>query len=573
MSPHARSGVGIFTRHPVWNKELLYIGGFLARAVYELEMQDIGAQWDTSVASNPDEPLGSGLRKRFYDRAGYNLQFFTFRDSTPSAVVSSEMRSVFFDRVAQDQPFPVISSAGIRSALDVRLPDTKFSPFMKNLPTFPEELRDSSRLMVAALREKGMLGDITFEDVLGELRERPLSEEELIACLKWWISAPPISQTGDSVPRRQLLDAARLVVELSDGEEQIIPLEEIQTFLGSRAIIVPKDGPLPSHLLPLSISRKFTSRQLRISLQWRELTISDWVRHVVDPKVLTCTWGNEFNITKSPFWAERVLQVLSRSWRTLSVYEKNEIGILLRGLTCVPTTAGMMNPGQSYFPSAGAFRKVPIVRFPSGNRIRGNMEKVLDSLGVQKYTDLGAAHLPQGFTFQERFPMPQLCVPNISIPQLHLPVPQLRVSMPKLQLSIPQLRIPIPQLNIPIPHLRGSTAQQTYLAPFDPYLFEDEELTMPELVRLFASVPLAQRPIGESAFNRIHVFHAEGPEWESEDGTPRKFMASELYEPLDVLRDLGLPVIDWRGKEGRCSWRSFSKEGMFNIPYRSWVLT
>ena len=576
VSPHARSPDGIFTRHQVWNKELLYIGGFLARAVYELEMQDVGAQWDASVALVPDEPLDSGLRKRFYDRAGYNLQFFTFRDSTPSAIVSSEMRSVFFDRVAQDQPFPVISTAGIRSALDVRLPDPTFSKFMKLLPTFPEELRDSSGSMVAALRGKGMLGDITFEDVLGELRERPLSEEEMIACLKWWISAPEISLLETSVSRRQLLDTARLVIESSDGGEQVIPLGGIQTFLGPRSVIVPRDGPLPSHLLPFSISRKFTSLQLRTSFQWRELTILEWVRHIVDPTARRWTWENEFNIAESPYWAERVLQVLSRCWRTLSITEQRDIGRLLNGLTCIPTTDGMMKPSQTYLPKVGYFNDVPIVRFPSGIRIWRNMEKLLVSLGVRKQIDVDP---PQGSGFSmPQLSMPQLNVPNITIPRLDLPVPQLNVCMPKLHVSVPQLHLSVPRLRIPIPQLhipqlRGPTAPKPYLPPFNPYSFEDEDLTMPDLVRLFASVPLAQRPRGERAFNLIYVFRAERSEWENRDGTSRRFRACELYEPLDVFRDLGLPVIDWRGKEGRCRWRSFSKEGMPNIPYRSWVLT
>ena len=580
MSPRARFVDGMFTQHLVWNKELLYIGGFLARATYELEMQDIGTQWDISVASNPDEPLDSGLRKRLYDRAGYNLRFFTFRASTPSAIVSSEMRSVFFDRVAQGQPFPVISSAGIRSALDVRLPDSTFSAFLKNLPTFPEELCNSSRVMVATLREKGMLGDITFEDVLEELRGRPLSEEEIIACLKWWINTPQQGPARTNGSRRQLLDAARLVIESLDGEEQVIPLGGIQTFLGPRTIIVPKDGPLPSHLLPLSISRKFTSLQLRTSLQWRELTILEWVRHVVDPTVWT--WGSEFSIIESPFWAERVLRVLSRCWRTLSVNEKNDIVNLLNGLTCIPTSVGMVRPNHSYFPSVGAFHNVPIVEFPSGIRIRGNMEKLLASLGVRKHIDLGVVHPTRGSTAQLRFPIPQLRVPNVSIPQLrvpnvsipqlHVPVPQIRVSMPKLRVSIPQLRIPVPQLHIPIPRRRDPTDHH-YRTPFHHNFLEAEYWAMPDLARLLASVPASQRPLGERAFHRIRVFRAEGSEWENKDGTPNKLMAGELYEPLDIFRDLGLPVIDWQGEEGKYRWRSFSKEGMPNISYPSWLLT
>ena len=50
----------------------------------------------------------------------------------------------------------------------------------------------------------------------------------------------------------------------------------------------------------------------------------------------------------------------------------------------------------------------------------------------------------------------------------------------------------------------------------------------------------------------------------NEDGTPKKvirFKVSDLYEPLDTFRSLGLPTIDWQVKEGRHEWSSNSEEG------------
>jgi hypothetical protein len=44
-----------------------------------------------------------------------------------------------------------------------------------------------------------MLKDITFADVLKELRERPLSEEEMIACLQWWIEGFGRIQQGSTI--------------------------------------------------------------------------------------------------------------------------------------------------------------------------------------------------------------------------------------------------------------------------------------------------------------------------------------------------------------------------------------
>lgn len=41
-----------------------------------------------------------------------------------------------------------------------------------------------------------------------------------------------------------------------------------------------------------------------------------------------------------------------------------------------------------------------------------------------------------------------------------------------------------------------------------------------------------------------------------------RFKISELYEPLDAFRTLGLPILDWKGKDGRIRWHGGSREGM-----------
>ena len=211
-------------------------------------MQDIRARWDAA---------SSETRRRLYDRAKHNLQFFAFRESTPSPVVSREMRSAFLGCVTQEHPLLVLSSAGIRSALDVRIPDPALSTFIRKLPLFPQELVGVYKSTIGALQERGMLKDITFEDVLTELRERPLSEEEMVGCLRWWINMSQQNPRGIDDIRRQLLGAARLTIGSSDdNSERIIPLEGIRTFLNLQTTTVPTDGLLPSHLLPISVSQK-----------------------------------------------------------------------------------------------------------------------------------------------------------------------------------------------------------------------------------------------------------------------------------------------------------------------------
>ena len=346
-------------------------------------MHEIKIHWDAFVASKKsDEPLNSVLHKRFYDKARHNLKFFTFHKSTPSAIVSSEMQSAFFDCGIQGWSFPVVSRVGIKPALDVRMPDPMYSAFLPELPVFPEELLDSSKSLVTALQEKGMLKDIMFADVIEGLQERLLSEGEMAACLQWWINKCQLDP-GIRAQRHILLGAA--VMSQDTGVKQKIPLKEIQTFLDPTNVVIPMDGPLPNHLLPIGVNQKLNSAQIQEFLQWRELSVLEWIQYIVDPAV--CTQTGEFNIVDSPIWADRVFQTLGECWPTLAEVSKTTIVGLLNKLTCIPTSAGMKLPHETYFLDAAIFNGLPVINLPSGVQIGGSLKEVLADLGVRKYVD------------------------------------------------------------------------------------------------------------------------------------------------------------------------------------------
>lgn len=54
------------------------------------------------------------------------------------------------------------------------------------------------------------------------------------------------------------------------------------------------------------------------------------------------------------------------------------------------------------------------------------------------------------------------------------------------------------------------------------------------------------------------AFPMEAIEGANPDAKRTRYKAAQLYEPLDVFRSLGLPVIDW-GRQTK--WRSSSDEG------------
>ena len=81
-----------------------------------------------------------------------------------------------------------------------------------------------------------------------------------------------------------------------------------------------------------------------------------------------------------------------------------------------------------------------------------------------------------------------------------------------------------------------------------------------ELVKYLVTV---QSTLSQEEMNRLQRTSAF-PKEPRHSGTTQetkkvaRFVASELYEPIDTLRNLGLPVLDWGT---RTKWRSSSEEG------------
>ncbi|KAK0225787.1 hypothetical protein IW262DRAFT_1357858 [Armillaria fumosa] len=456
----------------VWNQELLFVGGFLARAAYELELATIRGLWEG--ASSPTSDLAKDIKHRLTQRSLHSLKFFTFHPSTPSGEVAGRLEEAFFS-CANNELFSIITTAGVRKIADARMPDAAFSGFLTQLPVIPTDVLDEARSMITSLQNRHLLKTITFDDVLKELRSRPLSETETIACLKWW-SGVKLNVTDRSSIQKQLLDAAILTTGLAgSGAERIIPLNIIQTFVDPKYI--PPDGPLPDHVLPYTVSKQLSSSTLKSSFPWTELTIRQWIQHVCDAKTRSVS---EHDITMSAPWAEHVLTVVSRSWTTISPEMKGEIIVMMKSLKCIPTSSGLRIPDEVYFPGANIFRDLPVVLLPSGAIIRGSLERVMEGLGVRRDVEL-----------------------------------------------------------------------QTLFNK----MIKTNEWTVNDLMK-----HLATRNLSDDEITRLRLT-AVFPKQETSESVPgtksKRYAAKDLYEPLDVFRQLGLPVLDWGAQN---KWRSSSPE-------------
>lgn len=281
----------------------------------------------------------------------------------------------------------------MRPSSEVRLPDPTLAGFLKDLPVLPEAIINEAAQMVSALASRRLVKSTVFDDILNELRSRPLKEDEMLGCMKWWVSTVKNNQGWQGHPEKfrpfqdQLLQAAVLGLSGPNPEdERFIPLATIKTFTPAKSIL-PVDGPLPDHVLPLALSREFTPDVLSSAFPWKELSVEQWISHLCS---LVGKKGADasHDLSLSPQWAERVLSVVARAWPSVPGQTKKSIHDLLSSITCIPTNVGMKTPSEAYFPNVNMFPDLPIVTLPSGNTVRGGLEKFLQDLGLRKHVEL-----------------------------------------------------------------------------------------------------------------------------------------------------------------------------------------
>ncbi|KAI6014324.1 hypothetical protein EDC04DRAFT_3070659 [Pisolithus marmoratus] len=350
----------------VWNKELLYVGGFLCRAVYEWELSGVQSSWEEAVT-------GKQLQDQ---RFLHLLKFFTFHHSTPSPKVAELLANSFYG--CSTLPLRLLSSVGVRGAPDVRVFDLVFAKFLKSLPMLSEDVTRHYARSIARLPDQHKICSITLSDVLQYLRCHGLSVEELVACLRWWITGRNVSALNTT----DLLAATTLY-----GTGGAIRLSSITHFINPQVLgrYIPPNGPLPLSLIPPGISKHFDCETLT-NFGWKEFTVASWLQHISRPDVTSA--NEKYDLTRSVGWAIRVLNTICRIWLQLSEDMRSESREILRNKRCIPTSKGLYPPERSYLPIAdnGLVRHLdlPMVSRDSGFEVDEDMRRFLLFIGVRK---------------------------------------------------------------------------------------------------------------------------------------------------------------------------------------------
>ncbi|KAJ9124824.1 hypothetical protein QFC24_003193 [Naganishia onofrii] len=387
----------------IWNKELLWVAGWLARGMYAAEMDRLKSEWTDHLGASggtDDLTLSPEMMKsraKISRQAVHLLRFFTFHPSTPSGLVSTHIESAFF-ATHTSAPLGVISTRGPLPVTSVRMPHPQLTPWLPSLPVLVPELaeRADEELMVARLRERGLLKEIGLDDVVDALERSPLNEEQAVGLIKWWISMTKVP-AFDGRLRSKVMNAAVLrIVDTSSATrtERILRLADIKSWLNPATI--PTDMPLSDQTLPYTISKQLGGNlsELAFAFDWHELGVVEWIQYLVsiaqtdlEDISLMDKAETQHDLTHSAPFVEKVLATVARSWNRLNAFDKETLKTSMNTIACLPTRRGFAKPQDSYFADVDLFPDLAIIDLPS-LAIKGPLRAMSTALGVRSHVDL-----------------------------------------------------------------------------------------------------------------------------------------------------------------------------------------
>jgi hypothetical protein len=370
---------GVLMSCTEWNEELLYVGGFLARLVYEREIKKIQSAWPEGALTDSQAAASSK------DEATYIMQYFTFNTSTPDAKVSKILKDVFF-KCSESESFPILSNSGICDTRDVRRPNADFSRFMKVMPVLIPAAPGDPPNLIASLPERYVVRTYKFEDVVSELRGRTLQDDEMAGLLWWWVDAyETVTNHGKTLS--ELKEAAKLYI---GNPKREMPLADIFKFVDSNIMgpwLRPDDA-LPPDTIPLSFTRALPQGKITPALSWKPMTVVDWLSHLISPQV-----DSAHDIREHAAYSNRVVIVLANVWDVLSGELKFEVQELMEDVAWIATNQGLRRGSEAYFQEADVFRDLPVITV---SLFDPQVATVLAEFGVRKERN----SLPSALTFR-----------------------------------------------------------------------------------------------------------------------------------------------------------------------------
>ncbi|KAI9197496.1 uncharacterized protein BJ171DRAFT_519741 [Polychytrium aggregatum] len=355
----------------IWNQEILTMCGLLARLIYDDEMDAIHKMHSEL---GPDG-LTAESREWLWNRSSHAMSSFTFRASTPAALVGTIGKSFFFKMA--NKPLSIMTSQGVQSVALARLPDASMEAFIKQTPVVPQAIVQSCSELFRQLKKDGTIRALSLDDVFVEVSKRVLEMSEVAALLRWWLGFR-LQNAVEMYEVDRLLQQTRFIAPDDHGTANAasreIRLSQIQSFVNVK--VIPPDMKFPLTALPIEISKSFTKSELEaVTRGWTELSVVEWAKFITaDPL-----------FQEDVHFVEKVLAVFSRAFGNLTVLSRTELISLLAQKKCVPTNAGLRLPTESYFKTVTLFEDIPTVNLASPKSVSDTFLKVI---GVREHVDL-----------------------------------------------------------------------------------------------------------------------------------------------------------------------------------------
>ncbi|KAJ3576913.1 hypothetical protein NPX13_g3556 [Xylaria arbuscula] len=540
----------------VWNKELLQVAGIIGRIVWAEEMNITKNYRSNSIGPTLKKegwtPGRKGLtlvnRNEQLSNARRLFRQFDFQASAPHSEVISIIEEYFWKAC---EYIDIISTQGVYRSTEVRLENTHVAEFANCYPILPGEFIDKYKNFVRKLKSAGFISEVTNKDIETELSSKTINERQLEKLFIW--ASKNYTNSKASPESKESIVSTMKAATVKISQSSKITLGKVEYFAAYK---LPNEL-LPPHVIPFTYSQIYGMSDWFQGIGWKPLPVLEWLRRC-ERKV------KEF--MNNPAGAENVLAVIS------SNLKPEDYAKAVGNLPLVPTDNGMRVPAEAYFRSAVSFEGLPYVK-----DMTNVSEKFLETLGVRRTVKMNTIVQHLGSVADQPDMFQKYLSYLIAIPQ---PLPD--TDLQKLSTASiwyaerrdqkkghTRARYMLTELCEPSDELRGLKIPTLYLpqgyrqeglegrflrsaglrrhpsvSELIKILDEDDQLERLELcvsylIRKFA-LPSEE---DKKTLSSARIWHAEDSRGLKGCRSEKKYVLSELFEPLDQLRGLELQVL------------------------------
>ncbi|KAI9567656.1 hypothetical protein HD554DRAFT_2192361 [Boletus coccyginus] len=320
-----------------WNNEVLWVGGFLARIIYEEEMR---------IARSKD---------KLATRLGLcTMARFAFGSTVPHSGVSQILQDAFFSCCHEPKsPLPVVSDDGISCASDSQFRQgNKDLSFLKRYRILHEEVhaRQNSEII-----DRYKIPMFKFGDIIREF-ETGVPPDTMKAFFGWWEHArksePSSREAKDARAKFCKEFPSRGVIVSNLGVK--IALKNIKYFT---FFPLPGDLSPPDNIYIEATPAGVPTRDAVECFGWVQLSLLGWLKYA-------CAQTRQFPLNRDLDVGLRVSRVLVQFAlvEDLTPHQWNEAADLMEDIKCIPTSMGLKLPAESYFDQADICRNLPVAK-------------------------------------------------------------------------------------------------------------------------------------------------------------------------------------------------------------------